>query len=89
MNDNTKILSNLYAYREKIEDSLAEIQAILMQNFPEEYHVASQHWIIQIKTALRNNLKYLPRGDYTMDYTLAHIEDKVLNKHNKGVHKYI
>jgi len=86
MND---ALSKLYSYREQIEHNLAEIEAILRVNFSEEYSVASQHWIAQIKTALKDNLKYLPRGEYSMDYTLHRIEDKLFNKSDKGVSKYI
>jgi hypothetical protein len=61
----------------------------LAVNFPEESSVAKQHWIAQIKTALKDNLKYLPRGEYSMDYTLNRIEDKLFNKSDKGVSKYI
>ncbi len=86
MND---ALSKLYSYREQIENNLAEIEAILKVNFPEEYAVASQHWIPQIKTGLKDNLKYLPRGEYTMDYTLNRIEDRLFNQADKGVSKYI
>lgn len=82
-------LSELYSCRKQIEDNLAEIQSIIGVNFPEEYAIASQHWMIQIKTALRDNLPYLPRGEYSMDYTIRHIEDKLLNKNDKGVSKYI
>lgn len=82
-------LNNLYNYREKIEDALAEIEAIIQAYFPEEYNLCYQHWIPQIKTALRKNTKWLPRGEYSMDYTLNHILDKLVEDENKGVTKYI
>ena len=85
----TNALSELYSLREKIENNLAEIKAIIGVSFPEEYAVASQHWIPQILTALKDNTQYLPRGDYTMEYTLNRIEDKILDDSVKGVSKYI
>jgi hypothetical protein len=89
MDSQDKALSNLYFYREQIEHNLAEIEAILAVNFPEESSVAKQHWIVQIKTALKDNLPYLPRGEYSMDYTLNRIQDKVFGRYDKGVSKYI
>ena len=89
MSNQSEALSKLYSYREQIENNLNEIQAILGTNFPEEYAVASQHWIVQIKTALTDNTRYLPRGEYSMDYTLHRIEDKLFNNSDKGVSKYI
>jgi hypothetical protein len=89
MDSQHKALSNLHFYREQIEHNLAEIEAIIQVNFSEEYAVASQHWIVQIKTALKDNLKYLPRGEYSMDYTIHRIEDKVFGQYDKGVSKYI
>jgi hypothetical protein len=89
MSNQHKALSDLYFYREQIENNMAEIEAILAVNFPEEISVAKQHWIVQIKTALKDNLPYLPRGEYSMDYTLHRIEDKVFGEYDKGVSKYI
>lgn len=86
---NTNALSKLYSLREEIENNLAEIKAILGANFPEEYATASQHWIPQILTALKNNTQYLSRGEYSMDYTLHRIEDKMFGGFDKGVSKYI
>lgn len=86
---NINALSELYSLREKIESNLAEIESILKSNFPEETAVATQHWIPQIKTALQDNLQYLPRGEYSMNYTLSRIEDKLVTRTDKGVSKYI
>lgn len=92
MIDNKKqveCLSKLYSLREQIESNLAEIESIIGAYFPDESAVATQHWIAQVKTALKDNLKYLPRGEYSMDYTLYRIEDKIFSKFDKGVSKYI
>ncbi len=87
--DNINALSKLYELREKIEHTLAEIESILHVYFPEETSVATQHWSAQIKTALKDNLVYLPRGQYSMDYTLSRIQDKIIDNNHKGVSKYI
>lgn len=87
--NNQEAINKLYNYRENIEDILVEIEALIQIHFPEEYSVAYQHWIPQIKTALRDNLKYLPRGQYSMDYTLEHLIDKIDVESIKGVNKYI
>lgn len=91
MHNDKKIepLSNLYNAREDIENKLAEIEAILQVHFPEEFSTAYQHWIPQIKTALSDNTRYLSRGQYSMDYTLTRIQDKIVDHNNKGVSKYI
>lgn len=87
--DQIDSLTKLHNAREDIENKLAEIEAILQVYFSTEFSTAYQHWIPQIKTALRDNLKYLPRGQYSMDYTLYRIEDKISDQKNKGVSKYI
>ena len=82
-------LNKLFEYRDQIQKILAEIDSIIETDFPDEYSVAYQHWLPQIKTALKDNLKYLPRGEYSMDYTLYRIQDKLDNHLDKGVTKYI
>lgn len=82
-------LNKLFQYRENIEDILAQIDALLQVEFPEEYDIAYQHWIPQIKTSLRDDTKWLPRGQYSMNYTLNHIVDKMTNDLGVGVNKYI
>lgn len=82
-------LSELEKHRENIQNNLAEIEGILQTYFPEEFSVAYQHWIPQIKTALKHNTKWLDRGQYSMQYTLDRIIDKISDKYNKGVSKYI
>lgn len=83
-------LNKLYQKREEIEHCLAEIESILMVYFEDQFAVSYQHWLPQIKTALRNNTKWLSRGQYDMDYILKLIEDKMVDgSGNKGVSKYI
>lgn len=82
-------LNKLIDYRTQIETILAEIDAVMQVDFPEEYSVAYQHWIPQIKTALRDDTKWLPRGEYSMDYTLDRIIDRLNSSVDKGVTKYI
>lgn len=81
-------LQNLYSHRDHIEDNLNKIETILQVYFPIEYAVAYQHWIPQIKTGLRDNTKWLPRGQYSMDYTLNRLIDNTVDD-DKGVSKYI
>lgn len=85
----TEALSDLYTLREKIEDYLAEIESLLRIYFPDQYNISYQHWIPQIKTALRDNTKWLPRGQYSMDYTIGQLIDKIIEHNDKGVSKYI
>lgn len=82
-------LQNLYSHRDHIEDHLNKIDMLLKTYFPKEYDLAYQHWLPQIKTGLRNNIKWLPRGQYSMDYTLNKLADKIIEDLDKGVNKYI
>lgn len=82
-------LQNLYSHRDHIEDHINKIDTILKLYFPTEYAIAYQHWIPQIKTGLRDNTQWLPRGEYSMDYTLNHLVDYITDDLNKGVNKYI
>jgi hypothetical protein len=82
-------LNKLYSIRETIENNLAELDAIIQVYFHEEYSISYQHWMPQIKTALRDNIKFLPRGTYSMDYVLRHIEDKLFHTPKESIHKYI
>jgi len=83
-------LNNLYQKREEIEYCLAEIESILAVHFENQFAISYQHWLPQIKTALRDDTKWLSRGQYSMDYTLKIIQDQMLDSSdNKGVSKYI
>ena len=85
-----KALNKLYQHRENIENELAEIDALLMVYFQDQYPLSYQHIIPQIKTALRDNTKWLSRGQYSMDTIFKSIEDKIKNDNgHQGVSKYI
>lgn len=85
----TQAFNKLLQYRENIEDILVQIDAILQTDFPDEYSVAYEHWMPQIKTALKDNTRWLPRGQYSMDYTVNRILDKITADFGLGVTKYI
>lgn len=82
-------LNKLLEYRDKIEQILTDIDAVLQLDFSQEYSVAYQHWVPQIKTALRDDTRWLSRGEYSMDYTLKRIADQIDGSLDKGVSKYI
>lgn len=82
-------LCKLLDYRDEIGSALFHIERILKEYFPEEYDLAYQHWLPQIETAINDNPKWLPRGQYSMKYTLDRIQDKIDNQSDKGVSKYI
>lgn len=82
-------LDKLLDYQFKIEQSLIDIEEILLVYFPEEFSNAYQHWIPQIKTALFNDTKWLPRGQLTMQDTINRLVDKSQESKTNGVSKYI
>lgn len=82
-------LNRLIDYRDQITDSLFHIERILKTYFPEEFEVAYQHYIPQITTALYEDKKWLPRGQFTMQQTINRLLDKAQNSDPKGVSKYI
>jgi hypothetical protein len=84
--DQKKALDSLYKQRNEIENSLKQIEEIIKVYFPEEYHVAYQHWIPQIITALNNDSLWLSRGQYSLQDTIDHINDF---SSGSGVNKYI
>lgn len=88
-NNQKEALNRLYCHRQEIEHYLSEIEVLIQTYFPEEFPVANQHWLPQIKTGLKDHTKWLPRGQYSMDYTLNRLTDKLINDSNKGVNKYI
>lgn len=80
-------LNNLMDYRDSISNSLFHIDRILKSYFPEQYADAYQHWIPQILTALDNSVKWLPRGQLTLQDTIDRIKDD--NDSIGGVSKFI
>jgi hypothetical protein len=81
-----KQFEKLIQYREDIKKIVSDIDDIIKEDFPAEYAVAYQHWIPQILTALYNNTNWLPRGQYSMQDTINHINDM---EFGSGVKKYI
>lgn len=82
-------LNKLVDYRDEITSALFHIERILKTYFPEEFEVAYQHWIPQITTALYEDKKWLPRGEFTMQQTINRLLDKAHNSGSKGVSRYI
>ena len=81
-------LSSLLDHREKIKESISQIEQIIKEYFPEEYDVAYQHWIPQIITGLYNHKQWLPRGDQNMQKTIDRIHDKLTDKSGQTLKKY-
>jgi len=73
--------------REDIKKSLSTIETILKEYFPDKYEIAYQHWLPQVLTALYNDLKWLPRGQTTLQDTIDQIKDQ--SESVGGVSKYI
>lgn len=82
-------INSLIDHRDQITNALFHIERILKQYFPEEFDAAYQHWIPQIVTALYEDKRWLPRGEYTMQQTVNRLIDKSIESGNKGVSKYI
>lgn len=82
-------LNKLYDHRDEIIKSLFHIERIIKEYFPEEFDLAYQHWIPQIITAMYEDKKWLPRGQFTMQQTLNRLLDKSKESDSKGVYKYI
>lgn len=80
-------LNKLMDHRDSISDSIFHIERILKTYFPEQYSDAYQHWIPQILTALDNEVKWLPRGQLTLQDTIDRIKD--CSDNLGGVSKFI
>jgi hypothetical protein len=52
---------------------LEEADKIIQEDFPKHWDLAHSFWIPQIDTALRSDARWLQRGDYNMEKTLADI----------------
>ncbi len=87
MNKNNDALNSILDLREEIRDNVAKIDALLQVYFPSEYTNAYQHWIPQVLTALYNDLKWLPRGQSTLQDSIDRIKDN--SETSGGVSKYI
>lgn len=79
-------LNRLIDHRDEISKAMFHIERILKNYFPSEFDIAYQHWIPQILTALESDVKWLPRGEYTLQDTIDRIND---NDSGSGVKKFI
>ncbi len=86
MNNEAKI-NDLLDLRENITESIQKIEFILRTSFPDQYEDAYQHWIPQVLTALYNDVKWLPRGQVTLQDTIDRIKDDT--EESAGVSKFI
>lgn len=82
-------INKLIDYRDEITNGLFHIERILKHYFPEEFAVGYQHYIPQIATALYEDKKWLPRGQFTLQQTIDRLLDKAKDLDNKGVSRYI
>lgn len=82
-------INNLIDYRNDIENALFQIDRILKDYFPKEYDIAYQHWLPQIHTALMNDDRWLPRGQFNMQQTLDRLLDQANGSKSNGVSRYI
>lgn len=80
-------IEELLDHRDRIEESLNNIENILKEYFPEEFDIAYQFWIPQIITSLFDNTKWLSRTDRNMQQTIDRLMDR--SQADKGVSKYI
>jgi hypothetical protein len=86
--NNQNDINDLLDLRENIVQSVQKIEFILRTNFQDQYEDAYQHWIPQILTALFNDLKWLPRGQVTLQDTIDQIRD-IESSDNGGVSRFI
>jgi hypothetical protein len=87
--DQKQQFNRILDYRDEISNSMFHIERILKTYFPDEFDAAYQHWIPQILTALDNDVKWLPRGQMTLQNTIDRILDKIKEDSGTGVSKFI
>jgi hypothetical protein len=87
--DQKQQFNRILDYRDEISNSMFHIERILKTYFPDEFDAAYQHWIPQILTALDNDVKWLPRGQMTLQDTIDRILDKIKEDTGTGVSKFI
>ena len=83
-------LNKLIDHRDEITNSMFHIERILKHYFPEEFEVAYQHYIPQIMTALYEDNKWLPRGNYNLQQTIDRLLEKMANNYDSSnIKKFI
>jgi hypothetical protein len=76
--------NKLIDYRDEITNSMFHIERILKHYFPEEFEIAYQHYIPQIMTALYEDSKWLPRGNYNLQQTIDRLLEKMANNQDSS-----
>ena len=87
--DQKQQFNRIMDYRDEISSSMFHIERILKTYFPDEFDAAYQHWIPQILTGLDIDVKWLPRGQMTLQDTIDRILDKIKEDSGTGVSKFI
>ncbi len=76
--------------RDKIVNSLYNIEHILKTYFPEEFERAIQFYLPQITTALYEDKKWLSRGEYSLQNTIDNLLERCkIDESGKGTTKYL
>ena len=66
-------LERLKYIQREVLSLLEEANNIILREFPEHHEIAYSFWIPQAVTAIREDEKWLQRGDYSMEKTLRNI----------------
>jgi len=82
-------IGKLLDHRDDIVSSLFHIEQILKQYFPEEFEIAYQHYLPQIITALYEDKKWLPRGNYTLEQTINRLIERIKDENRPSIKKFI
>jgi hypothetical protein len=69
-------IERLSKIRDEMLSLVYESEEILRKEFPSDYEIAYSFWIPQIVTAIKENHKWLSRGDYSIDKTIKNIKDR-------------
>lgn len=80
MSRDTSTIQQIKSLSKNIEDSLCAIDNLIKVEYPEKYEIFYQHIMPQILTALKNDTKWLARGEYNLEYILKSIS----NEHDCG-----
>lgn len=88
MPNDLAFLRQIQELSKNIEDTLYTIDNILNKHCPDKRDIFYQHILPQIITALREESKWLPRGQYSLEY----IVECIVNENNEtalGLQKYL
>jgi hypothetical protein len=71
-----------------LKDKVWEIEAYIRNFYPKYYEQCFQHWLPQIITAIKNDTRWLKRGQFSIEDTINSIRDSD-NKDQSGIQKFI